>query len=329
MRVLLDTTAARHAPSGTGVYVTRLTAALRELGVDVVAVANERRRPPGTGSSRRNAAEDVRWVQRDLRRLAREHDVDVVHHPLPALTAHGPRPQVVTVHDLAFEALPAAFDPRFRRYAQVAHRLAAQRAAAVVVPSEATRAELAARWGRTGAVLAPHGPGQALPPRERAATPQHFLYVGDGEPRKDLPTLLAAHARYRSTARDPLPLVLAGTAYAVDSGVRVVERPDPDALATLYAQAAALVHPSRHEGFGLTVLEALTAGTPVIAADIPAVREITSEARFVAPCDVDALAAALRDPPQSAPAPRRQLTWRASAERHLEAYRRAVGDPID
>src|SRR5690606_6739659 len=107
---------------------------------------------------------------------------------------------------------------------------------------------------------------------------RHLLYVGDAEPRKDLPTLLAAYARYRAAAADPLPLVLAGTASARAPGVRVVERPGPHELAGLYAHAAALVHPSRHEGFGLTVLEAVRAGAPVIAADVPAVREVAGGA---------------------------------------------------
>jgi glycosyltransferase involved in cell wall biosynthesis len=319
VRVLLDTTALRTGPSGTAVYVEQLAAALGDEGVTVIAAANERRRPPGTGSGR-NALEDVRWTQVELRRRARE--ADVVHHPLPVLTVHGPRPQVVTVHDLAFEALPGAFDPRFRRYARLVHRAAARRAGAVVVPSRATEAELRERWGVTGAIVAPHGPGQPL--TVERGEPRHFLYVGDAEPRKDLPTLLAAYARYRSAAPAPLALVLAGSARAAGRGVRVVERPDAAALAALHAHARALVHPSRHEGFGLTVLEALAAGTPVIAADVAAVREVAGErARYVPPGDVDALAAALRDPPPE-PAPGPAPTWRDAARAHVRAYEQAL-----
>lgn len=327
MRVLLDTTAAERGPSGTAVYVRELAAALEAEGVTVVRAANARRRPPGAGSVR-NALEDARWTQRDLRRRARE--ADVVHHPLPALTARGPRPQVVTVHDLAFEALPEAFDPRFRRYAQLAHRLAARRAAAVVVPSEATKAELEERWGVRGAIVAPHGPGQRLDVER--GEPRHLLYVGDAEPRKDLPTLLAAYARYRAEASDPLPLVLAGRGHHdAPEGVRIVGAPDTEALADLHAHAAALVHPSRHEGFGLTVAEALAAGTPVIAADTPAVREVAGDhARFVPPGDAEALAAALAEPPLSTLSLTARdnvlrATWRSSALAHIAAYERAAG----
>jgi len=326
VRVLLDTTFARRGPSGTGVYVERLAHALREEGVEVLEAANERRRAPGGGgrASVRNALDDAAWTQRELRRRAR--DADLVHHPLPAHTLRGPRPQVVTVHDLAFEALPDAFDPAFAWFARRTHRHAARAAAAVVVPSEATARELRDRWG-VEATVAPHGPGQVLPKTSRTAEPEHFLYVGDAQPRKDLPTLLAAHARYRVTARRPLPLVLAGSATAVDSGVRTVPRPDAATLAALLARAAALVHPSRHEGFGLTLLEALAAGTPVIAADVPAVREVAGgHARLVAPGDVDALAAALHDPPPPPPpGAAGAFSWRRCARRHIEAYSLALG----
>jgi glycosyltransferase involved in cell wall biosynthesis len=321
VRVLLDTTFARRGPSGTAIYVEQLASALREAGVEVVEAANERRREAGTGSAR-NLAEDVRWTQVDLRRRAREVNADLIHHPLPAHVAGGGVPQVVTVHDLAFELLPDAFDARFAAYARRAHRLAAKRADAVVAVSEATARDLRERWG-VEAVVARHGPGQPLDVGTRGE-PRHFLYVGDAEPRKDVPTLLAAHARYRSRTADPLPLVLAGSAYAVDSGVRVVDRPSREELAALHRDAAALVHPSRHEGFGLTVLEALAAGTPVIAADTPAIREVAGDAARLVPAgDVDALAAALADPPPPAPA-HAPWTWADSAQAHISAYRLAL-----
>ena len=320
MRVLIDTTFTRRGPTGAGVYIERLVPALREEGVDVVEAANERRRPPAGGGlgSLRNLASDAVWTQLRLRR----NDADVVHHPLPAHVVGERRPQVVTIHDLAYEAEPRWFDARYRAFASRAFRRAAQRADVVVCGTEATARELRERWGVRQVVVAPYGPGQELDVPERGE-PRHFLYVGDAEPRKDLPTLLAAHARYASTTPDPLPLVLAGGATAHQPGVRTAGRVSSEELARLHAEAAALVHPAHHEGFGFTVAEALHAGTPVIAARSEAVREVAGDhALLVEPGDADALAAALANPPQ--PRRDRRFSWKACALAHIEAYSLAL-----
>jgi glycosyltransferase involved in cell wall biosynthesis len=124
--------------------------------------------------------------------------------------------------------------------------------------------------------------------------------------------------------RGALPLVLAGSAFSVDSGVRVVERPSAQQLADLHAHAVALVHPSRHEGFGLTVAEAVAAGTPVIAADTPAIREVAPDARLFPPGDADALAALLAAPPAAPAGDPARLSWARSAQAHIAAYRLAL-----
>ncbi len=331
MRVLLDTTYALRGRSGTAVYVERLAAALREEGVEVVEAANERRPAPAGGGagSARNLALDEWWTQAELPRRARAAGADVLHHPLPALAFRAPCAQVVTLHDLAFERLPEAFSPGFRRWASRAHRRAALRAGAVVCVSETTSRDARARWGldRAQIVVAHHGPGQELDVRRVA--PQHFLYVGDDEPRKNLGLLLDAHGAYRRAAgAGALSLVLAGRARSDREGVRC--EPEPD-LAALLGAAVALVHPALHEGFGLTVLEAMNAGVPVIAARSPGLVETCAEApRYVDPHDAAGLAAALAelagDPAlagELAERGRRRaagFSWRASARAHIEAY---------
>ena len=320
MRVLIDTTFARRGPTGAGVYIDRLVPALRAEGVEVVEAANERRRAPAGGGpgSLRNLASDTAWTQLRLR----AHEADVLHHPLPARVAAERRPQVVTIHDVAYELEPGWFDARYRAFATRAFRRAAQRADVVVCGTEATARDLGDRWGVERVVVTPYGPGQELDVPERGE-PRHFLYVGDAEPRKDLPTLLAAHARYAATTEDALPLVLAGSATAHQPGVRVAGRVSVEDLARLHAEAAALVHPARHEGFGFTVVEALHAGTPVIAARNAAVAEVAGEhALLVEPGDVDALARALANPPQ--PRRERRFSWAACARAHIEAYRLAL-----
>jgi glycosyltransferase involved in cell wall biosynthesis len=332
MRVLLDTTYALRGHSGTGIYLERLSAALRDEGVDVVEIADEGRPPPAGGGagSARNLARDAWWTQVALPRGARAARADVLHHPLPALARRAPCPQVVTVHDLAFERLPDCFTPAFRRWASVTHRRAARGADAVVCVSQTTRRDALARWGLDAArvVVAAHGPGQE-PQIAGGGRADHFLYVGDDEPRKNLALLLEAHARYRRQAgAGALDLVLAGRATAAQEGVRSELAPD---LAPLLEGAAALVHPSLHEGFGLTPLEAMHAGVPVIAARSPGLTETCADAAlYVDPYDADGLAHELAriaaDPGLRAGLAARgrdraaAFSWRASARAHIEAY---------
>ena len=333
MRVLLDTTYTLRGPSGTGVYLEQLARALRAEGVDVVEAANAARPAPAGGGlgSLRNLALDARWTQVELPRRAWEAEADVLHHPLPALAARAQCAQVVTVHDLAFERLPELFAPGFRRFASLTHRRAARGADAVVCVSQTTRRDVLARWGVDGAkiVVAPHGPGQQ-PRLVAAVRAEHFLYVGDDEPRKNLGLLLDAYARYRADAPSgaALPLVLAGRARADAAGVRCEPTPD---LAKLLNGAAALVHPALHEGFGLTALEAMSAGVPVIAARSPGLAETVGEAALlVDPYDAPALAAALAavatDPALRADLAARGrqraagYSWQASARAHIAAY---------
>jgi glycosyltransferase involved in cell wall biosynthesis len=337
MRVLLDTTFARRGPTGTGVYLRQLVPALREIGVEVVEAENERRRPPAGGGpgSLRNAATDRWWTAVELPRRARAAGADVLHQALPAhAAAPGAPPQVVTLHDLAFARLPDAFDPRFAAFARRVHRAAARRAAVVVCPSETTARDAMVLWGvpRERIVVAPHGPGQLegveAPP---AGAPGHFLYVGDDEPRKNVAVLLAGYAAYRTGASAPLPLVLAGTAHALAPGVHLDHRPSAARLAKLHAGAAALVHPSLHEGFGMVALEAMAAGTPVLAARAPGVVETCGDAaRYFDPRDPATLTAALHAL-QDEPKERERLraagaaraatfSWERSARAHLQAY---------
>jgi glycosyltransferase involved in cell wall biosynthesis len=344
LRVLLDTTYAARAPfSGTAIYLARLHDALGRLeGVDVVEACNRHRRAPAGGGlgSARNAMLDAWWTSAELPRLARRAGADVIHHPLPAIAMETRIPQLITVHDLAFERLPEAFDRGFRTYAHWAHRSAAQRSAAVICVSETTAADVRELWAVQAdrIVVARHGPGQELPVAARAEVPAWLLYVGDAEPRKNLSALLEAYGLYRRGAGEPLGLVLAGAVpAAVDAGagMRAERGVSPARLAELYAGAAALVHPSLYEGFGLTALEAMCAGTPVIAADAPGVREVCGDAAlYCNPLDPASFAAAMAsvgaDPALRARLSERgrersgEFSWDASARAHLDAYSLAV-----
>jgi glycosyltransferase involved in cell wall biosynthesis len=342
MRVLLDTTYARRAPfSGTAVYLRRLQEALSALGgVEVAEAPNERRRPPAGGGlgSARNLLADTWWTAARLPWLARVCGADLIHHPLPTVAPWAPVPQVVTILDLAFERLPDQFDRRFRIYAHHRHRAAARAARAVICISETTAADARELWSVPAEriVVAPLGPGQELRVNHAGEGSRHFLYVGDGEPRKNLPLLLAAYRSYRKQVTDPLDLVVAGSATAGGQGVRTERAPSSRRLAELYACAAALVHPSLYEGFGLTPLEAMSVGTPVLAARSPGVTEVCADAALYAePSDVDSFAAAMvklagdpslrRDLSSRGAIRAEHFSWAECARRHAYAYSLAVG----
>jgi alpha-1,3-rhamnosyl/mannosyltransferase len=138
------------------------------------------------------------------------------------------------------------------------------------------------------------------------------FWLGSLEPRKNVAVLVSAFAQLLAAQPDlPHRLVLAGSSGWLEEGLvppreqavlrqrdrlRVLGPVPDDQLRALYAGAALFAFPSRHEGFGLPVLEAMAQGTPVLCADIPALREVAGgAARLVPPMDVEAWVAALGD----------------------------------
>jgi glycosyltransferase involved in cell wall biosynthesis len=261
---------------------------------------------------------------------------------------------VVTVHDLSYLRYPEMVTAASARYASLVPR-ALGRGATVCAPSAAVAAEVAGtyRLPPERLVVTPLGvdPAWSLaaPPDQawlaaRGLPARFLLFVGSREPRKNLATLLAAYRRLLAATPELPPLVLAGPpgwGEAADlSGLPAgaVRTPGylPEAeLARVVAGASLVAVPSWYEGFGLPALEALACGTPVVASDLPALREVLGpDAELVPPGDADALADALarvlKDPGgERERAARRAraaaFTWDACAEATLTAYRRALG----
>jgi glycosyltransferase involved in cell wall biosynthesis len=247
---------------------------------------------------------------------------------------------VVTVHDLAFLRMTETVSAASARYRALVPR-SIRRASVVVTPSEAVATQVREAYAPQVPVLAvPHGVSPAWsaaqPPdyalRSRLRLPREYvLFVGTLEPRKDVRTLLAAHA----LLPDAPPLVLVGTTRLGRVGRRgPAVTPgylDEADLRPVVAGASALVLPSRDEGFGLPVLEAMAAGTPVVASDLPVLREVGREHASYAPVgDADAFAAVLREVLQApgdgaaGRAHASRFTWAASAEAHRAAYTLAL-----
>jgi glycosyltransferase involved in cell wall biosynthesis len=245
--------------------------------------------------------------------MARSGNADVFHSPwMDGAMLHSPCPTVVTLHDLAAlkrrsEHLRTGLRLRLRH-------LAVQRAMRVIVPSGAV-AEDAVTHLRVedervvviaeaaDAVMYPRPAWEIAEVRARFALPERYLlWVGDlqhPEPGKHLARLVAAPRE--------LALVLVGPtrpwAHELPN-VTLTGHVEDEHLAAIYSGAEALVLPSVHEGFGLPAVEALACGTPVVACEAPALREVLAErATFVAPGDMAALIGAAESVQRPAPAP--------------------------
>ncbi|NMM30101.1 MAG: glycosyltransferase family 4 protein, partial [Cellulomonas sp.] len=214
--------------------------------------------------------------------------------------------EVVTIHDLTYEMHAHTVSAASLLYKELVPR-ALDRGAHVVTPSEVVAAAVRSHYAladeRVTAI--PLGVDSSwfdarLPDHRwtaaRGLPEDYFLFVGSLDPRKNLPTLLEAHARLRATNADCPGLVLAGpagreAALGARPGVHLTGWLDHADLTTLVAGSRALVLPSIDEGFGLPVLEALAAGRPVVVSDIAVLREVAGPHAITAPHDdPDALA---------------------------------------
>ncbi|MEV6646083.1 glycosyltransferase family 1 protein [Amycolatopsis sp. NPDC051371] len=267
---------------------------------------------------------------------------DVVHGTNFVLPGRLRAAGVVTIHDLAFFDNPAELAPSDRGLPELVRR-GARRANVICTPTAAVADAVAERLdvSRDKIVVTPLGVNPAWftarPPdderRARLGLPaRYLLFAGAAGPRKGLDWLTRAH----DAAPDLPDLVFAGPG-PFPRGPRTSQTgylSDVD-LRTVVAGASALVLPSRDEGFGLPVLEAMASDVPVVCTDIPALREVAGDCASLVPFgDVDGLAEALRtavtDPHAVATSASRRahaanFTWRTCAELTVGAYRLASG----
>ncbi len=207
-------------------------------------------------------------------------------------------PATATLHDASNFVVPD-----YAPETQAIFRAAVQRCQALITDSRFAQTELARELEIAPERLTPIALGVA-PPRPElpvaldvAALKPFVLYVGTPEARKGFDTLLEAMAVV-ARERSDLRLVVTNWLgnWALPRNVRIVElgHVDDDTLAALYRACAVLVLPSRHEGFGLPVIEAMSYGAPVIAANAASLPEAGGDAAcYVPPSDPAALASAI------------------------------------
>jgi glycosyltransferase involved in cell wall biosynthesis len=302
-----------------------------------------------------------------LRRLG----VDVYHGPavfLP-LVKLGYR-TVVTIHDLVSFLFPETVPRKYALYMRLMTRLAVRSADRIIAVSGSTRDDLTRilrvpeeKVAVIHEAVAPEFAETGDPAVVRTVLerydirPPYCLFVGNLEPRKNLSRLIEAFGRLRGRGvaggARPLQLVLVGTRGWLYSSIFATvanQGASPDIVFTgyvpaadlpaLYAGAACFVFPSLYEGFGLPVLEAMAAGTPVVASRVGAIPEVAGDAALLVDARrpdelADAIAtvvsdSTLRDRLVSRGRARARLfTWEAVARQTLAVYESARAEPGD
>jgi glycosyltransferase involved in cell wall biosynthesis len=304
MRVAIDARELCGQPTGVGRYLAHLLEAWRRLPEarehEFVHYAPEGNGPAGT-----------RWEQLTLPLALRRNRADVLFAPAytaPVLTTV---PIALTVHDLSFAAHPEWFPALSGMRRRLLARLAARRARVVITDAEFSRGELVRLLGvPAGKVrVIPLGltaPRAALPstPLGQGKPCPTVLFVGSIFNRRHLPELIEAFAVVRSRhpelrleivgdnrTHPPLDPDAIARAAGVASSVNLRSYVPDDLLAELYGRAGVFAFLSDYEGFGLTPLEAMQAGVPVLAGDTPVAREVYGDAAlFVNTRDVQSIA---------------------------------------
>jgi alpha-1,3-rhamnosyl/mannosyltransferase len=284
--VVVDADVLGRRRTGDETYVLNLLRALTplapEAGVRIAAVTRHPELVPEgiEPVELRTGSQELRMavmLPRVLRRLGAA--LGHFQHALPLML---PCPAVVTIHDLSFERDSSLMSRKDRLVFKRVVPRAARKAERVLTVSERTRRDLRELYGIPDAkiVVTPNGVDPVFTPSSNVLQGHDYvLLVGAVQERKNpLAALVAAESA-------GLPLIVAGPAKdealareLERRGARIAGYVAEDELVELYRGAACLIQPSRFEGFGLPVLEAMASGTPVVAVPEPALKEVAGDA---------------------------------------------------
>jgi glycosyltransferase involved in cell wall biosynthesis len=300
VRIAIDARELRGKPTGVGRFLAEILA-VWETMPDAQAQEFILLAPDGVAPHA-----GIVWEQIVLPQLVRKAGADVLFSPAYSGPMLPPVPMVVAIHDVSFAAHPEWFTWREGARRRTTVQLAARAATRVVTISQFSKREIVAHLGIDGSKVVVAYPGvadlkrprmvdgvphAAQPLRVRDTSSQTVLFVGSIFNRRHVPELIEGFGRVARAHPDARleivgdnrtsPVIdLAGAIRAAGLADRIQFRSyvTDQELHALYAGASAFAFLSEYEGFGLTPLEAMGAGLPVLLLDTPVAREICGDA---------------------------------------------------
>ncbi len=328
--VIVDADVLGRRRTGDETYVEQLLRALPSVADDlrIAAIARDAALVPDGVEPivLRARSQELRMsvgVPRLLRRLR-----PALAHFVHSLPLHCPTPAVLTVQDLSWERDPSVFGFWDLLTFKIFVRRSVRRARHVFAISERTKRDLVELYRTPGAkiTVTPLAPDPAFRPAQEHDS--FLLFVSAIEPRKQpLAAIDAANAVGRKLVVVGPPKDAELAAELTRRGADVRGYVPKDELVRLYQSAACLVFPSRYEGFGLPVVEAMACGTPVVAAPEPALQEVAGDAAIFTDDLAEGVRRALAERERLSAAGlerAKAFSWRETARLTADVYRRML-----